>query len=446
VDGAERTHVRIHERELTSAFGVVGVERTGYGGKGLESLHPLDAALTLPEERYSLEVRRCVAEQASKGSFDEAVRALTEATGAPIPKRQAEELTARAAVDFDAFYDERKQSPDADAASQTGSLVILSADGKGVVMRPDSLREGTKKAAQERQHKMSKRLSKGEKKNSKRMATVASVYTVEPFPRTPEDIIRELRPVRDAAAARPRPEDKRIWASLEKEPGQVIEEVMYEALHRDPCLSKTWVALVDGNETQLRALGQLSRKHDVDLHVVLDLIHVLEYLWTAGFAFNAEGGKAAEEWVTERLQAILRGKSSDVAAGIRRSATLRGLEGERRAAADECAGYLLKYKAYLRYDQYLAKGFPISTGVIEGACRYLVKDRMDITGARWSLQGAEAVLKLRALRASGDFEAYWTFHEAKEHERNHQARYAEGTPPAVATPTRRKSRPLRVVK
>jgi len=106
---------------------------------------------------------------------------------------------------------------------------------------------------------------------------------------------------------------------------------------------------------------------------------------------------------------------------------------------------LLKYRNYLRYDLYLAKGFPISTGVIEGACRHLIKDRMDITGARWSLDGAEAVLKLRALRASHDFDAYWSFHEAKEHGRNHQARYANATPPTVSPPPR-KSRRLRVVK
>ena len=117
-----------------------------------------------------------------------------------------------------------------------------------------------------------------------------------------------------------------------------------------------------------------------------------------------------------------------------------------RLAVDDCAGYLLKYRPYLRYDEYFAKGFPISTGVIEGACRHLVKDRMDITGARWSLEGAEAVLKLRALRASGDFDAYWSFHEGKEHERNHQARYANAAPPAVSPPARRTSRHLRAVK
>jgi hypothetical protein len=109
---------------------------------------------------------------------------------------------------------------------------------------------------------------------------------------------------------------------------------------------------------------------------------------------------------------------------MRRSATKRALTPERRRPIDRCADYLLKYAEYLRYDDYLAAGFPISTGVIEGACRYLVKDRMDIAGARWSLDGAEAILRLRALKASGDFDAYWAFHEQQELRRNHLERYA----------------------
>lgn len=102
----------------------------------------------------------------------------------------------------------------------------------------------------------------------------------------------------------------------------------------------------------------------------------------------------AEQWVSERLLEILRGRSSQVAAGIRRSATRRGLGAKVRLPLDKCADYLLKYRDYLRYDQYLAAGLPIATGVIEGACRRLVKDPMGLTGARWRLAGAEAVLTL----------------------------------------------------
>ena len=190
--------------------------------------------------------------------------------------------------------------------------------------------------------------------------------------------------------------------------------------------AKTWVALVDGNETQLRILNTLARRHRTRITIVVDLIHVTEYLWAASLCFHAEDDPAREEWVQERLMRTLCGNASQVAAGMRRSATLRGLAVEARKAVDDGADYLLKYAPYLRYDEYLRLGLPIATGVIEGACRHLIKDRMDVTGARWSLAGAEAVLRLRALRASGDFEEYWPYHEQREYERNHTQRYDGG--------------------
>jgi hypothetical protein len=156
--------------------------------------------------------------------------------------------------------------------------------------------------------------------------------------------------------------------------------------------------------------------------LILDLFHVLEYLWAAAFAVHAEGSAEAALWVRTQLLALLRGRASQVAAAMRRSATMRALTASKRAAVDKCADYLLKYRDMLRYDQYLAAGYPIGTGVIEGACRYLVKDRMERTGARWTLDGAEAVLRLRALWTNGDFEEYWTFHLDREYERNHASR------------------------
>ncbi len=120
---------------------------------------------------------------------------------------------------------------------------------------------------------------------------------------------------------------------------------------------------------------------------------------------------------------MLQSKAAQVAAGIRRRATTYGYQGNERDGADTCAGYLTAKKPYLDYATALASGWPIATGVIEGACRHLVKDRMDITGARWGLTGAEAILKLRAVCANGDFDDYWPYHLRKEHERIHKARY-----------------------
>jgi hypothetical protein len=445
-DGVERPGARLQARELQTVFGPVVVERLGYGAAGVESLHPKDAALNLPEESYSLEVRRRVALEAARGSFDEAVAAVERNTGVKVPKRQAEQLAARAAQDFDAFYEHRRSTSLEDKAS--GEILVLSVDGKGVVMRQEDLREPTRKAAQARRHKLKTRLTKGEKRNAKRMATVGAVYTVARYERSPEQVVRSLRGgEEDRAGPRPRPEDKRVMASLEMTPAAVIEELFADALHRDPERAKTWVAVVDGNKQQLKLLHQEARRHELNLTVVVDMIHVVEYLWKAGAVLNPPASPQLEAWVQQRLLAILRGRSSLVAAGMRRSATRRGLSATARKPVDTCADYLLKYRRYLRYDDYLARGLPIASGVIEGACRHLVKDRMDLTGARWSLVGAEAVLRLRALRSSGDFDEYWRFHEAQEYRRNHAARYAGGVVPEANNPRKKSAkRRLKLVK
>lgn len=432
--GQAHTHQRTHVRQLESLFGTVTVTRTGYGGRGQQSLHPLDAHLNLPPERYSHTVRQRAAECAAQTSYEEVLATLAQTTGAHLPKRQAEELVARAATDFELFYESQRAQTQKEVRA-TSDLLILSSDGKGVPMRTSDLREPTRQAAQVRQPRLRKRRSKGEKPHTKRMGTVAAVYTIAPFVRTPEQILSELHPHQTALPLqRPRPEDKRVWASVQHPPEEILRQAFEEATRRDPKHTKRWCALVDGNRFQLDILHLAAEDYGIELTIVLDLIHVLEYLWCAAWALHREGDPQAEAWVSERLLEILRGRSSRVAAGIRRSATLRGLRDKARKPVDQCADYLLKYRDYLRYDEYLAAGLPIATGVIEGACRHLVKDRMELTGARWRVEGAEAVLRLRSLRSSGDFAEYWEFHLQREYERQHAVQYSKGKVPQPEPP------------
>ena len=283
-DGVERSERRVHERRLETTFGTVDVERTGYARAGHDSLHPLDAALNLPAERYSLEVRRRVAEAAASRSFDEALLDLSRHTGAQVPKRQAEQLVARAAADFDAFYAARQAAQG--RAPPAGSVVVLTFDGKGVVLHRDDLREATRKAAEKRRRdrehlSLFQRLKPGEKKHAKRMATVAAVYTTAPFVRSPEQFLQSLMPPQPAAGAkararaakartrsvRPRPVAKRVWASVEREPVDVVAEATLEAERRDPEHGKHWVALVDGAETQLALVEEAAAARGVDVTV-----------------------------------------------------------------------------------------------------------------------------------------------------------------------------------
>ncbi len=162
---------------------------------------------------------------------------------------------------------------------------------------------------------------------------------------------------------------------------------------------------------------------------MVDFIHVLEYLWRAAWCFFDEADRQAEQWVRTHAQAILAGRAGIVAAAIRRKATYHGLDPGHRHDADTAAAYLISKRRYLDYPTALARGWPIATGVIEGACRHLIADRMDITGARWGLPGAEAILKLRALSSNGDFDTYWTYHLTQEQQRVHNTRYLNGVIP-----------------
>ena len=429
-----------HTRSLESIFGTVEVIRTGYRDPGKTSLHPLDGALNLPPEKYSLEVRRRVAIEAAKGGFDEGVKTLEEFSGAHVPKRQFEELVLRAAQDFEAFYAERQKRARADP--HTGPVLVLTLDGKGIVMRPEDLREATQRAAAKRAETFTARLGRGRRLHAKRMASVAAIYTVERFERTPEEIL-PLAEERGEKPRRPQPEQKRVWASLANSLEEVITAMLEEAEHRDPKRKKQWIGLVDGNRTQIEYLQKLAHERKLDLLIVVDFIHVAQYVWQASLALFPDNRSEQDRWVRAHLLEVLRGKASLVAAGMRRSATLRALASAERQAVDDCADYLLNYSPFLRYDKALADGVPIATGVIEGACRHLVEDRMNLTGARWSLRGAEAVLRLRALRSSDDFDAYWPFHEEQEYKRNHASHYADHHAPNVVLPPALLSQPSR---
>lgn len=433
-EGTPHPQPRPQSRELVTLFGTVTVDRLGYAAPGTDSLHPKDATLNLPADRYSMGVRQRIAEAALQGSFEDAVDMVARWTNIHVPKRQAEELTVRAAQDFEAFYQKRRET--ALWKEPTGKILVLTFDGKGIVMRREDLRADTKRKAEGTTRKLETRLTRGEKRNAKRMATVGAIYTVNPYSRTPEDVLHALAGKADPKPKedRPRPEHKRVMASLEHEPAEVIAEIFDDAENRDPGHAKAWVALVDGNQNQIDLIRKEAAKRKVHVDIVVDFIHVTEYLWRAGAVFHEAGTRELEAWVQERLRQVLMGHAGQVAGGIRRSATLREMPEDKRKPADDCARYLLNHKLGIEYGTYLARGYPIATGVIEGACRHLVKDRMDVTGARWSLTGAEAILRLRALRSSGDLEDYWAFHEKQELRRNHEARYKDGKVPEVVVP------------
>lgn len=422
-----RTVERGHERDLHTVLGEVKVTRLAYRAAGSENLYPADARLSLPPVRHSHGIRRLAALEAPRSSFEDAQAAIMRQTGQQIGTRQLRALTLSAAQDVDAFYAQRERT-----APEAQALLVLSCDGKGVVMRPEALREPTRTQAQNASGKLKTRLSKGEKQGRKRMAEIVTVYELTPEPRTAGEILPDPDNPPAAATRRPKAQNKWLKASVTDDASTVIADMFAEADRRDPEHKLTSVALVDGNNHQIDRIKTEARERKITIPIVIDLIHVMEYVWDSAWCFFDEGDPAAERWVHDKTLAILQGKAGIVAAAIRRKATNLRLDANKRKNADRCADYLLAKRPYLDYPTALTNGWPIATGVIEGACRHLVKDRMDITGARWGLAGAEAILTLRALISNGDFDQYWTFHLAQEHRRVHASRYALGVIPAPA--------------
>lgn len=197
-----------------------------------------------------------------------------------------------------------------------------------------------------------------------------------------------------------------MTASVVADAATIVADIFDEADRRDLDHARDWVALVDANNHQIQRIRAEAVARDKPVAIVCDFVHVLEYLCKAAWSFHAEADPAAEQWVRHHARNVLDDKATRVAAAIRRQATTSALTPKQREGTDICARYLTNKAAYLDYPTALTHGWPIATGVIEGACRHLVKDRMNLTEARWDLDGAEAILKLRALHSNDNFDEY----------------------------------------
>jgi len=380
-DGITRTRLETgHGRLLATLFGTVTVTRCAWRKPGALDYLPADAALSMPAGRHSHTLAKLAALEAARSSFESAHDAITRRCGPVIGKRQAEESVVRSAAGIPAFYASRIPEPCIPSA-----LLVLSADCKGIVMRPGALRAATAKAAA-KLGKMRTRLTAGEKPNRKRMATLVTVYDAEPAKRRPHDVIAPPGGRHGTRALRPGPKALAKWlaGSVRKDPADMIAAAFNEAEARDPFHQRTWVVLVDGAEHQLGLIRAEAARCGVTIHVIIDIIHVLEYIWGAAWSLHAPGDPAAEDWVAARALAVLAGDSDRAAAEITAEADAASLTGSQRNGAAACVRYLTGKREFLRYDQALNAGWPIATGVIEGACRHLIADRLSIGGARWA--------------------------------------------------------------
>lgn len=353
-----------HSRWLATAFGRVRVTRVAHRGPGVSNVHPADMALSLPAGRHSTGLRRLAVTEAVRGSFDQAHAAVERRCGNVLGKGRLEELVVAAAVDVDDFYRTMIPLP----CSREMPLVVQ-VDGKGVVMRPEALREATRRVAARTAGGHRARLAPGEKPNRKRMATVACVFDTRLAPRRPHDVIHPPGGRSDERRARPGPraENKECTASLVRPPEQVIADVFDQADARDPKHLRPWVVLVDGARHQLDLFAAETSRRGVTVHVLLDFVHVAEYVWAAAHAFHKPGSTEAETWAADHLTAILAGHAVRAAHDMTARAEREHLSASRREAVDACHRYLTGHLDPLHYDTALNNGWPIATGAVEGA-------------------------------------------------------------------------------
>jgi hypothetical protein len=415
------------ERPLRTVFGEHVFEAYVYatGPKRKIALRPIDARLNLPAGKYSYLLEEFSQYFCVEQAFGQAADSFQTVLGQKLSVDTLERTNQRVGEQASDYLDALPTPP----VAEEGELLVATADGKGVPLIRDNVEAPPVHGP------------KPSRPGNRRMATLACVYSVDPYVRTAEDVVAAL--FRDErakdATARPRPCHKRMTACF-----PTVEEAGSEdeLPIRGDIRAWTWAAeqidqrradgqvlvrLCDGQESLWRVadicLG-LEDKDDSQKRLenvvdVLDLIHVSGYVWLAGRALYGKTESSVESFVRDRLLRILQGEAQGVIRGIRRMATERGLCGQKLKDVKTACNYLENNLERMRYGECLAAGYPIASGVIEGACRHLVKDRMERTGMRWREPSAGSMLFVRALEVTDLWEPFQIHRQAAERKRLH---------------------------
>src|SRR5512135_1045907 len=397
-------------RPYLSIFGEMAIKRVGYGHNRLEAA-PLDARLHLPRRQYSYLFQQWLGVFVVDDAHAEAIGKLQTILGLEVSVKASEDLNREQGSDVEP-YQNHLPTP---GATEEGPILVVTADCKGVPLVRSALPPQGETTDGPLPKLANRRRGKGDKANKKKMAAVGAVYTIDPFVRTAGEVIDEVMRQK-AAKRRPKPARKRVRAELLVGKVALFLWLADEVMRRTSTQTKPLIFLSDGE----RALHDRQGEDLPETAIcILDLFHVLERLWKAAWGFFDESTQKPEahHWVEKELRMLLEGKVRYVVGGWRQMMTKRGLKGTRRKTVREVTGYFERNRARMKYDEYLAAGYPIGSGVVEGACRHLVKDRMERTGMRWHPDGAQAMLNLRATYLNGEWESFWAYHVDQEDER-----------------------------
>lgn len=386
------------KRSYYSIFGKLAVWRPYFYAKDVASVSPLDAKLSLGDDCYS-DLLRELAEYLGVDVTYEKVREIfARLLGQSLSTQAIQMLVQEDADDVAAYY-EQKPAPDVDSEA---SILVIQADGKGVPM------------VRERSAERKVRLSKGEKRTSKKEAVVTTVYTLAPTVRTAKEVVNSFfqkeQALPSSSTKRSKPKNKHLWVTLTGK-DTALQRLAQQVAIRDGAHIQQRVALTDGCEALQRRIQQ----YFSDFTLILDFIHANEYVWKAANGLFGEQSPERDPWVEQQTLLILSGQTVQVIARLRDLAQQPKRSQAQRTALQTAANYFQRNLAYMRYDHYLAQGWPIASGVIEGACRHFVKDRCELSGMRWTKEGAEHLLHLRVVAENGHWDDYHRFRKQQRH-------------------------------
>ena len=398
-DGQELPYHAERKRTYFSIFGKIPLWRP-YFYQAEAGEAPLDAELSLGSDRYSDFLREMTEYLAVYVPYGKDTDLLNRFFALQLSTRVLQQIIDTDAVDVNAFY-AQKPPP---APDEEAEILVLQADGKGVPMVLEVPAEPRV------------RLGKGQKRGHKKEAIVTTVYTVACAPRTPEEVVAGLfcqeEDTPNPTSPSPGPQNKHIWATLEGK-DVALDRLMKQVAPRQGSHIQHQVALCDGCEAlQSRIEARFS-----DFTLVLDFIHPHEDLWEVANSLLGETNEQRAEWVAAKTLQMLSGETEQVITEFRRLAQQPKRSVSQREKLTKTANYFERNLPYMDYPTYLAKGWPIASGVIEGACRHFVKDRFELSGMRWIQKGAENLLHLRAVAENDDWDAYHNFRKRQRHTR-----------------------------
>ncbi|MGH3281706.1 MAG: ISKra4 family transposase [Trebonia sp.] len=399
-----------HDRGVVSIFGPVRATRLAYRNRREANLYPADARWALPGDPYSAGMRALTAYHLAGGGYGQAQEIIEARTGVRIGHAQPAGLAEDLAAWTEDFYEQRARDAEEDLPDT--DVIMMQADGKGIAMRPEH-----RKAAAD---------SGSAHPGVKKMAEIVAVADLTPAIREPEDIAAP--PARRKAHPGPAARGKWVSASITGTIEDMTAAAFDEADRRDPGRDRQRIFLVDGNKQQITAIEAQAAGRDLKVPVLIDYTHVSGYIGSAAAALHPGSPQAAGQWADGQLPRVLHGRARAVAATLA-SVAAKARSGTRHldlTDVDKAVTYLTNNHQHMRYDKALEHGWPIATGVIEGACRFVIEDRFGITGARWSPDGAEVILKLRAVVVNGDLHDYMNYYKKRYRHEHHLARYDPG--------------------